>query len=542
MLSFPLIARELRVQARKRSTYRARLGWGITAVGLLLFFSLGFPDQSASGTFFLATVHVCLAVMLFFVAPLGASDAISRERREGTLGILLLTRLTPAQVVLGKLAAHVIRVFYLGFMMLPFLVIPVLLGGVEAQDFLASFAMLFTLALLGVAAGLIASAVFLSFGAALAWAIVLAALLGLIVPSVLLNGALELFPNSFPPDVPGSVRFLLLGPGLLIFPLWARNLAGMFAVGRWFLPALELCLMAASILVLIVGVWFAARRIARRGEFDAETKRQAAFRQRFLTPILWREAYRKLMSRSLDRNPFAWLEYRSAWARTARWALILLGIVVETGLLIALPDRSEFIRLHFWMACLVVAFVTLKSSSSFSLEKENGAFELILVTPMTEVKLVLGRLLAVAAYYAPIVFVLLILGLYGLSWSEPGIWAGEFELSSAVRFLSVCASIVSVPVCGLYFALRCRGFLPALLWTAGLAILVPICLWTAFDGLTWYTGARLQWWLATALMHSLREVWWPVLLTVAVYHLALVFRYSRATLDLLRGRGFAATD
>ena len=118
VLSFPLITRELRVQSRKRSTYTARVGWGIAALAVLLFFTLNFPGQSANGRYLLSTIHFCLFAMLFILAPVAASDSISREKREGTLGLLFLTRLTPTQVVLGKLAAHCIRLFYIALMML----------------------------------------------------------------------------------------------------------------------------------------------------------------------------------------------------------------------------------------------------------------------------------------------------------------------------------------------------------------------------------------------------------------------------------------
>lgn len=534
VLSFPLIARELRVQSRKRSTYSARVGWGLAAIAVLLFFTLNFPGQSANGRYLLSTIHFCLFAMLFILAPVAASDSISREKREGTLGLLFLTRLTPAQVVLGKLATHCIRLLYLALMMLPFMVLPVLLGGVGLQDFVLSAATLFTITAAGVAAGLIASALLLNFGAALCWAIFLAAALGFIAGASVANAALYLFPNSIPGNVDLELRIFLFGPGLMIVPLLATTFVGTKALW-WFVAA---ALLALSLLFVAFAVLFAARKVAQHSEFAGETKRQIAFRKKFLTPILWRKTFRRFMSRSLDRNPLIWLEYRTAWARTARWAMILIVIIAETGLLMLMVERPDFMTAHFLMLATLVGFMTFKSSSSFQREKESGAFELILVTPFTERKLWAARLRAVASYYGLPVFLLIGLGLYGLTWVQTPFYYDYPQLSAAVNFTTLSASIVSVPVTGLYFALHCRSFLAALLWTAGIAVLGPICLWSAFHGLLWMAASTRQQDFAMALYEFIRSNWWPVLLAVTFYHITVIVLSGKAAIRLLHEREF----
>ena len=59
------------------------------------------------------------------------ADCISRERREGTLGLLFLTPLTVLDVIAGKAAIHVLRALTLFLAALPVLVLPLVLGGVE---------------------------------------------------------------------------------------------------------------------------------------------------------------------------------------------------------------------------------------------------------------------------------------------------------------------------------------------------------------------------------------------------------------------------
>ena len=539
MPSFPLITRELRVQSRSRATYSARIGWGLAAVAVLAIFTWSFPNQSANGRYLFSAVHLCLAAMIAILAPIGAADTLSREKREGTLGLLFLTHLTPTQLILGKLASHLTRLFYVAFMMLPFLIIPVLMGGVAFEDFLLSFVTLLAIGVIGVSSGMIASALFVSFAGALTCAIILTALLGLIAGSSMVNLALTVFPNRFN-DVDLSFRLFLFGPALFTFPVITRDVAGMYIGSRSFFWFIEAGLGLVSILLLGSAILFCARKVAQHSEFAGETKRQAAFRQNFLTPVIWRSTFRRFMSRSLDRNPFIWLEYRTAWARAARFAMVLLLVIVETAILMELPDRFEFLGAHFFILFVLLAFLTLKSSSSFQREKESGAFELLLVTPLTEIEIVRGRLWAVASYYWPVLLLLALTGGYGLHWTQSPYYQ-EAQLSAAVNFTSLCGSLFSVPVSGLFFALRHRNFLPALLWTAGVAVLLPLCVWAAFNGLLWYTATRAQSPLAMLLDQTLRATWWPALLTMAAYHLVATLASGMASIQLLRTRNFAST-
>lgn len=528
--------RELRVQSRDLASYRHRVGWGLAAVVLLAFFVWNFPNQSANGKYVLSAIHLCLALMFFFLAPVGAADAISREKREGTLGLLLLTKLTATQVVLGKLASHLIRLFYFGFMMLPFLMIPVLMGGVAFQDFILSAVILLSIISIGVSAGLIASALLVKFGASLSWALLIAVLLTLLLGSALLTSVFLTFPNRFPDGIPAIIRVFAIAP-LMMFPLQARDFAGMYIGSPWAFTFIKVGLLLLSTLVLTFSVRFCARKVAQHTEVAGETKRAAAFRRTFLTPVLWREAYRRSMSRKLDRNPLTWLEYRTAWARAARWAMLLLVVAAETMILVNMPNRYEFLALHFLLVSVLVAFLTFKCSSSFQLEKESGAFELLLVTPLTENKLISARLYAVVNYYALTLLMLAACALLGVYWLLPSNYE-HAQLSFAVNLTSICASVISVPVCGLFFALRCKTFLSALLWTAGIAILAPICFWSAFSGLLWMYTRTGQSPMALLVENTLRTFWWPVLLGIAGYHLLVALLCYRASVVLLRSREF----
>lgn len=539
MLTFPLIRRELQVQSRKRGTYLSRLIYGLLALGFLALFFSGSPRLINNGAAVLSAIHGAIALMLAITAPIGTCDAISKEKRDGTLGLLMLTPISPGQVALGKFSAHLLRIFYFLLTMLPFLAIPMLIGGVSGADFAISAAVLFSIGLAGASAGMWASATCARFAPALFSALIIAVIAMWFVPTVVCNIVLEFAPPIWAGDMPAFVRYVLIGPALLMFPVQARQINFGVVVPPWFFPAIAIGLVVIAFFVFMLSWGICARRIARHGAAAIETKRRAAFRRRFLTPVLLKSTFRRTMSRSLDRNPLIWLEYRTAWARSARWAILLTIVIIETWLLTNHTSRNEFSDFQFAMLCGLLGFMTFKSCGSFQREKESGAFELLLVTPLTERKLYTGRLRAVASYFGP---ALLLLGaLWPLGVTRLLDW-GYHRPWDPIDWI-VCANIFSAffsaPALGLYFALRCRTFLPALLWTSGLAIAAPIIFWAIFEGLVSYLHEH-DWWIAYYLNDAIENLRWQWVAAALLYHVTIISRASQATLRLLQRRDFVA--
>src|SRR6516164_3422429 len=116
MLRFPpVMDRELRLRSQQPSTY-----WGRCAVAALAILvsmeeletsATGFTPAKAGAATFSA---VCwLEFLLACAVALVTADCLSRERRDGTLGLLLLTDLKGLDVVLGKLSVAGITAAYL---------------------------------------------------------------------------------------------------------------------------------------------------------------------------------------------------------------------------------------------------------------------------------------------------------------------------------------------------------------------------------------------------------------------------------------------
>ena len=131
MIVLPVIARELRASARQPFTYYLRvLGVAVLLLASLLFglhrgFAPGFGRQ------LFAVLHCALFGAIWLLVPMLTADCISRERREGTLGLLFLTPLKGTDIVVAKGLAHGLRAVTLWLAVLPVLTIPFLLGGVS---------------------------------------------------------------------------------------------------------------------------------------------------------------------------------------------------------------------------------------------------------------------------------------------------------------------------------------------------------------------------------------------------------------------------
>lgn len=138
MTCLPIVDRELRVAARRKSTHRIRLVTTSIAATISFFFLifaaiLRAPTTVGQPLFYTLTIYafgLCMLAGIFITA-----DSLSGEKREGTLGLLFLTDLKGHDVVLGKFMAMSLNAFYGLLAAFPVLALPLLLGGVTGAEF-----------------------------------------------------------------------------------------------------------------------------------------------------------------------------------------------------------------------------------------------------------------------------------------------------------------------------------------------------------------------------------------------------------------------
>ncbi|HMO65867.1 MAG TPA: ABC transporter permease subunit, partial [Verrucomicrobiota bacterium] len=171
----PVAARGVRVIARRRELYWTRFTAAAVAVALAAFMlavARESPPFIQAHALFSALSGFAL-VFAHFAGLRTTADCLSEEKREGTLGLLLLTDLRPLDVIAGKVLASSASALAALVALLPVLALPLLLGGVPA-DLVGKMALLLLNTIfLSLAAGVLVSALCRGAQQAMGWTLVL---------------------------------------------------------------------------------------------------------------------------------------------------------------------------------------------------------------------------------------------------------------------------------------------------------------------------------------------------------------------------------
>jgi ABC-type transport system involved in multi-copper enzyme maturation permease subunit len=508
-LASPVIIRELLCTARSPLNYRLRFLVGAIGVVMLGMMTIGWDSGINTGHRLFYSIHRMGIITTLVLAPLMTADTISKERREGTLDLLFLTPLTAMKIVVAKFITQLLRTLTVWAVLIPLSTVPFLAGGVTLADVSKALLIEASIILICLSAGMLASV--LSKRA---------------LPAMIL--ALGL-----------SGLFLWLDWRLLNINGWTRPGSGYFTMEVTLL--VNLAFVAMGVLLLLA---FAAGRISATRSKAGESARQLWFRKVFLTPRFWKSMFRDSMARRMDRNPLIWLEYRTAWSRGGRWALVGLLVIVESYAIMVAPMNQWFLAMQTTAGIAIMLIVAVTAASSFQKERENGAFELLLVAPFTEQSLLSGRLRALWSYYLPVgltllAFIILAIGpgdayytIYGADY-----WR---DSSGKARLLSVLCSAVTVPIAGLYFALRMKHFLATLVATTLTALIGPLLLWHFVQGVIQYGTSLIGGvFIADILSNLFQPRSFPyVSATLATHVLLGLYLYTK-THERLRARDFA---
>ena len=155
-----VLIRELRIGSRRGSGHLLRLAVTSTAFLVLALTVLSAREgglNGETGRGILRTIG-CLGTFLFgFGACLSSSASIRSERRERTLGLLMLTPLRPTGVLLGKFCSISFQFLLCLLAIVPILSLPLFSGGTTPADVLRQVLNILTVLLLGSATGFLSS-------------------------------------------------------------------------------------------------------------------------------------------------------------------------------------------------------------------------------------------------------------------------------------------------------------------------------------------------------------------------------------------------
>jgi ABC-type transport system involved in cytochrome c biogenesis permease component len=314
--------------------------------------------------------------------------------------LLFLTSLKAREIVMAKSAVHLLRSFTVLTALGPLFAIPLLMGGVQfRQAIMAVTANIFVM-FLGLAAGLIASA-----------------------------------RNTEWMRAAVSAEFTMLGCALFLAPFLDAFGEPVVFGGRagWlFGPILVMGLAGVLLWISILGVSTYLEKSWQRSLIDPP---QPRWTRGFSESAFMRSLFRWNKARVLDRNPIAWLQEYSWTARLTKWGWLLLAIFGEV-----IGPRNV-------MWALIGAFA-FAASGSFRRELQAGSLELLLVTPLRESQVIIGRLWGLFSHFLPAVMVWTTFRVFA-HVTVPG--AGSLLLDLVTMY----SSLLTLPLIG-FFLSFCR--------------------------------------------------------------------------------------
>jgi ABC-type transport system involved in multi-copper enzyme maturation permease subunit len=435
MTLLPIVDRELRVAARRPGTYWLRFWVAllVLAVWIVLLTKSRHVSPSQMGQHLLNALGVITIGFSMLAGVFLTSDCLSEEIREGTLGLLFLTDLKSYDVVLGKLVANSLHAFFGLLAVYPVLGLAVLLGGVTGREFWRLLLVYAVTLFFSVSVGLIASATSRDAKQAIQRALIAVAVLAGVFPalwwlqwSIWKSGAMDflLLPSPVYAYLKGFDTGYRFGQGAREFWL---SLGTIFSLGLS-------GIVAAT--VLLPRMW--QDRTASSGEASPAKE---ARRLRSCVALAW-------------QNPVFWLTVRDASPRRFAMGLLVIVAPIWIGLVFAMVNST--LPIPLFITCFLVAFglhqiikilVTAEASRRIHQDRQSGALELLLVTPLPIRALLAGQKAALVKHFAPALFVLSLfnVALCILVWNFPK--PLQMNWRDAVTFCELFAGGIIALIC-----------------------------------------------------------------------------------------------
>jgi hypothetical protein len=422
MNPIPLLFREFQVALRRPLTLHLRLVFGGGSMLLAIWSIL--VSATSSGTKIFTVLIAIAAALSMAVAVFGASDSISRERREGTLGFLFLTDLQASDVVLGKISAAGLVPLYTLLGMFPAFAVCVLVGGLPITVFWKGMAALVVTLVYSLCATMWVSSLCEDHRKAFGGAAVL-----LLVVN------------------PGFLCWAALGPGTAKF---------LVVLGSF-------CALAA---LFFRGAAERLHQHWRDTEISPHETAQPVFKGRKASALI-------------ENLPVAWMMLRRR--NTGRWMRWILMTCGGAALLFAAanPPGVAMLKLLLWVLFgghIAYQFVLLtRTAYAFYTDRRTGALELIVGSKLTNEEIFRGFNAFLLRKSTPAVLLIIAVdvvyaGLLGIAG------AGTIAVLPLGMAVSQCIVLAGVGWLGVYRSLMMNHPSLAMLATYARLSLAPVVL------------------------------------------------------------------
>ena len=378
-----IVIRELRVLSRRKLLYGMRMVF----LGLI-FLTWFLPFISAlDGEGILITVTFVSMVIFGIGASVTTSDSISSERREKTLGLLMLTPLRPIAVMTGKLITGISQYLLCLFAVTPFIALPLLSGGVTWDDVMKCCLAIWTMTFLGLTVGFFWTTIFQDLKTSSTASFL--TMLGLYFYPIIF-----LLANLLP-SVRINDTIITLGPLLSLATFSVDNMQS----AKYF-EAVATIFGTGTTLLL-------AAYIAFRIVWKKETNPQSA--ELIKNPGDKLNRLRITRSGKLRWDQLSWQDnpYRSWVMANAKKQPIIEGIakltwgwIILCGIILLMSPPFDLADLSIVMGCLGLGFGELLNRWVAAIEaprqilhdRKSGMLELLLISPVNDKSIISGLL------------------------------------------------------------------------------------------------------------------------------------------------------
>ncbi len=440
MTFLPIVARELRVLSRRRSTYWVRTGAALAVIVIGTWFFLMMqreaPQTVAQVLFGILTGSAILYCL--FSGVRSTSDSLSQEKREGTLGLLFLTDLKGYDVVFGKLVATSVNGLYGVLAVVPMLAVPLLMGGITLPEFGRMALVAINTLFLSLTFGMCVSAMSHSAQKAALTTMLLVLFIAAVFPALGAWVAYLSQPRRF------DARLFLPSPGYAYFLAWDTNYKTGFKLFWWSLGVVHALGWVALALASIIA--------PRSWKDKPAGVQKLRWRERMKVwsygNLVERKAFR---TRLLNINAFFWLAGRARLKPALVWAVLgLIGCAWAWGFA---RFRREWLNEGTYILTGIILTLLLKgwfaseAGRQLAEDRKSGALELLLSTPLTVRDILSGQLLSLMRqFFAPIILILLVellflvAGFRNVEWeNDRALWTAFWAMSMILLVADLAA-------------------------------------------------------------------------------------------------------
>jgi ABC-type transport system involved in multi-copper enzyme maturation permease subunit len=469
----PLSVKELSGISRRWQTYVGRgLYVGLIALIVWIFWS----SLSARGRHLHPSafaelsreIFIAFVILQMLVSTLGgmsaASDMVTREIRNGTLGILALTPLSGWRIAAGKWKAALVQTSTGILCGIPAFAICAYLGGIGLWEFAYSFTLSLNCAALGAAIGLWCSTLFRT-GYVASTVSVVFLLIYCIAPSVL-----------FATDVREETVLDILS---WIHPLYsAIGAVGQGTMGK----RMGLQAYGWMPMTLVVGlqVWILLRWSASRIRTLVLRSGGSGGTVASSAPSASREVRTSGFARFFRGGTEVWQHNAILWKELSTRRLGLaarIGLTILLFLLLTTIVDGEGVWriLLYWVSWIVMLLFSISAGVSlFVTEREERKWEVLLCTPLRAHEIVFAKLVAGMAGLAPMA--LLLAGFWALFELLFGVTLGGMFMNMVSLALMILLAYVLGAAASLHARTQRVAFSSAFGIMIGLLFVFPVLL------------------------------------------------------------------